>query len=99
MHLFQKLGVCWYQLEFLDNTVTFSQSRALFADHTYVIQTVTGTFPIQLQDAICIGPSGITGNLTYVEIGLHFTVFFCSLLLTFTLLLTVLLASDYHWEK
>lgn len=81
MHSFQKLGVCWYQLEFFDNAVTFpSQSRASFADHTYVIQTVTGTFSIQLQDAICIRPSGVIGNLTYVEIGQCFTMVFCSTL-------------------
>lgn len=112
MHSFQKPGVCWYQLEFFDNTVTFpSQSRAPFADHTYVIQTVTGTFSIQLQDAICIRPSGVIGNLTYVEIGLCLTMVFCSTLgsevsvaplaqlLTCMLLLTVLLSSYYHWEK
>lgn len=113
LHLFLKLGICWYQLEFLDNAVTFSsQSRALLSGHVYVTQTVTGTFPTQLWDIICIRLSGIIGNLTCIDFGLHFTVFFCSVLgsevsilllsslsLIFTLLLAVLLSSDYHWEK
>lgn len=81
LHLFQKPGICWYHLEFLDNAVTFSSlSGALLAGHAYVTQTVIGTFPTQLQDTICIRLSGIIGNLTCIDFGLHFTVVFCSTL-------------------